>query len=406
MTVWQWDPSLYLGSAAYYANGRMPYSPDVVRAIRSSLELDGTGRLLDVGCGPGSLTLPLAAGFEQTVAIDADPGMVEAGRSAAESRGIGSISWQQMRGEELPGGLGRFRVIAFAQSFHWMDPAVVVPAVAGMLEPGGTVVHVGATTDKGSGQNARTPLGYPQPPWAAIAELVGRHLGAERRAGQGLRPDKSWGRERELFAAGGFGEPRTVTVPDYIARVRTVDEVVAAVYSLSYSAPHLFGERREEFEAQLRDLLHAEAAAGGLFAEQTGSATLTFWPAPQVATDPEAVAGPTRTALDERTAAKPAAAKPAARKSTAKKPSARKAAVKKSPAKKATAKSATAKSATAKQAPAKKTPAKRTVVKKASAAAAAGQSVAENTGPARSAEPAAPPKQRRRTPKSAPVTGS
>lgn len=282
MTEWQWDPSLYLGSAAYYANGRMPYSPGVIEAIRETLGLDGTGRVLDVGCGPGSLTLPLAPWFEQTVAIDADPGMIEAGRAAAQARRVRSIEWHQMRAEELPADLGRFRLVGFAQSFHWTDHRVVVPAVAGMLEEGGYAMHLGATTDKGSGQNARTPLGYPQPPWEEVAELVRSYLGLERRAGQGSRPDKSWGNEREAFAAAGFGEPQTVEVPNYIARVRTVDEVVAAVYSLSYSAPHLFDERRAQFEAQLRELLNAHAAAGGLFAEQTGSATLTFWPAPAV----------------------------------------------------------------------------------------------------------------------------
>ncbi|MFF1614667.1 SAM-dependent methyltransferase, partial [Amycolatopsis sp. NPDC058278] len=33
---------------------------------------------------------------------------------------------------------------------------------------------------------------------------------------------------------------------------RTADEVVAGVFSLSSSAPHLFGERRAAFEADLR----------------------------------------------------------------------------------------------------------------------------------------------------------
>lgn len=63
MTGWTWDPSLYAGSAAYYARGRVPYPPELATLLAAELGLDGSGRLLDVGCGPGSLTLLLAPLF-------------------------------------------------------------------------------------------------------------------------------------------------------------------------------------------------------------------------------------------------------------------------------------------------------------------------------------------------------
>ena len=50
---WEWDESLYAGSAAYYARGRMAYPSQLRDALRDALGLDGTGRLLDVGWGPG-----------------------------------------------------------------------------------------------------------------------------------------------------------------------------------------------------------------------------------------------------------------------------------------------------------------------------------------------------------------
>ncbi|GLY19108.1 hypothetical protein Kisp01_61220 [Kineosporia sp. NBRC 101677] len=308
MTVWQWDPSLYSGSADYYATGRMPYPPSAVQAIVHTLGLDGTGRLLDVGSGPGSLTLPLAAHFAETVAVDADPEMVEVGRAEAEARGVRSISWQAVRAEDLDAGLGRFRLIAFAQSFHWMEQAKVAGIAAGLLGEGGSVVHVAATTDKGTGETPRTPLAFPQPPWEEIRDLVARYLGEERRAGRGVRPSEMFGTEREAFAAAGFGEPQTVEVPHNVARVRTVKEVVAAVYSLSYSAPHLFGERKDEFEAELIELLTARAASGVLFAEQVGSVRLTFWAAPKVSSDEAAPAPSTPKASARKASARKASA--------------------------------------------------------------------------------------------------
>jgi hypothetical protein len=44
---WNWDETLYAGSAAHYAIGRMPYPAAVADVIRDELSLDGRGRLLD-----------------------------------------------------------------------------------------------------------------------------------------------------------------------------------------------------------------------------------------------------------------------------------------------------------------------------------------------------------------------
>jgi hypothetical protein len=40
-----------------------------------------------------------------------------------------------MRAEDLPGALGTFRLISFAQSFHWMDRSRVASAVRGSSMP-------------------------------------------------------------------------------------------------------------------------------------------------------------------------------------------------------------------------------------------------------------------------------
>ena len=64
---WTWDPTLYAGSAQFYAHGRVAYPDSLADALTDELGLDGTGRLLDVGCGPGSLTLLLADRFAAVV---------------------------------------------------------------------------------------------------------------------------------------------------------------------------------------------------------------------------------------------------------------------------------------------------------------------------------------------------
>src|SRR3954452_3797748 len=105
---WQWDETLFAGTAPYYARGRLPYAPRLADAITTSLDLDGRGRLLDVGCGPGTITLLLADCFEVVVGLDPDSDMlVEAARQAA-SLEVGNARWVKRRAEDLPAGLGQF----------------------------------------------------------------------------------------------------------------------------------------------------------------------------------------------------------------------------------------------------------------------------------------------------------
>lgn len=264
--AWKWDPSLYSGSAGYYARGRAAYPPALATAFAAELELDGSGRLLDVGCGPGSLTLLLAGSFEEAVGLDADADMLgEAARLAALA-GIGRCRWVHRRAEELPAGLGRFRLVTFAQSFHWFDRARVAGAVRGMLEPGGACAHVHATTHQGTESSV---------PHDEIAELVRAYLGSVRRAGQGTLPDGTAGGESEIYRGAGLRGPRRFEVPGRVV-TRTADEVVAGVFSLSSAAPHLFGDRRAEFEAELRAVLH-RASPAGTFTERLSEIAVDLW---------------------------------------------------------------------------------------------------------------------------------
>ena len=58
---WEWDDTLFLGSAPYYERGRLPYAPGLADILAEALALDGRARLIDVGCGPGTLALSLGA---------------------------------------------------------------------------------------------------------------------------------------------------------------------------------------------------------------------------------------------------------------------------------------------------------------------------------------------------------
>jgi 2-polyprenyl-3-methyl-5-hydroxy-6-metoxy-1,4-benzoquinol methylase len=178
-----WDDSLYAGSAEFYLKGRLPYPERLADVFRRHLSLDGTGRLLDLGCGPGSLSLLLAPLFDEVLAVDADADMIRVGQATAASRAIRNVTWRHAYAEDLD-DVGRFRVVTLAQSFHWMDRPVVAVKIRGWLRQHGYCVHVGAATHEGTGATGEFP--YPAPPRDRIRELVEAYLGPERRAGQGV----------------------------------------------------------------------------------------------------------------------------------------------------------------------------------------------------------------------------
>ncbi|MCO1596839.1 class I SAM-dependent methyltransferase [Micromonospora sp. RHAY321] len=274
-TAWEWDETLYAGSASHYSVGRMPYPPGLAEAVAEALGLDGTGRLLDVGCGPGSVTLLLAPLFEAAVGVDADQGMIDEAQRRAGEVGVTNVGWRHLRAEALPAGLGTFRVATFAQSFHWMDRLLVARLVRDMLAPGGAWVHVSANTHQGV--IGDDPLPYPRPPWQQIDDLVAGYLGPVRRAGQGWLPAGTPGGQEEIMRQAGFSGPFRITVEQGMVVVeRGVDEIASAVFSLSSSAPHLFADRLPAFEADLRRLL-SEAARDGRFAERRRGIDVAIW---------------------------------------------------------------------------------------------------------------------------------
>ncbi len=69
--------------------------------------------------------------------------------------------------------------------------------------------------------------------------------------------------------------PQRVEVPGSAVE-RTVDEIGAAVYSLSSSAPHLFGDRLDSFDSELRQLLDNVSSAGR-FSEQMREIAADIW---------------------------------------------------------------------------------------------------------------------------------
>lgn len=254
-----YDPTLFEGAAVHYRYGRPPYSPQLEAVLTEELGLDPSGRLLDGGCGPGILTVRLAHLFEEAVGLDPDAAMLAEGRRVAAERGIANIRWVQAVAEDLPDAApGPYRLVTFGQSFHWTDEARVAEALYDMLEPGGALALIVHTVE---GRPTPPGPGPPPIPHAEIAALVEQYLGPARRAGQGVAPVRTH-RFEDVLARTRFGEPRSIFVPGIPDLVRDSESVLSGYFSMSSSAPHLFGDRAGDFAADVRELLASRSPEG------------------------------------------------------------------------------------------------------------------------------------------------
>ena len=99
--------------------------------------LDREADLLDIGCGPGSITRGLAAIVGTAIGIDPSHEAIEEARTSDPDHRVG---WLVASGEALPFSGGSFDVVFGHQVLqHVADPVLVLTEARRVLRPGGIV---------------------------------------------------------------------------------------------------------------------------------------------------------------------------------------------------------------------------------------------------------------------------
>ena len=147
--------------------------------------------LLDVGCGPGTITAGLAALVAPgpVTAVDAAAGSLAEARRTAAGRGLANVAFAVADAHALGGADGVFDVVHAHQVLqHVADPVLALREMRRVCAPGGVV----AARDADYAQMTWYPAVPALDEWLALYRRVARANGGEPDAGRRLR---SWARQ-------------------------------------------------------------------------------------------------------------------------------------------------------------------------------------------------------------------
>ena len=179
--------------------------------LADELGLDGTGHLVDVGSGPGTVGVQLARLFDHVTLLEPDPDMLTEARSYAAAAGLSSVDLVRATAEDLPAlGLNPVRTVTFGQSFHRTNRRVVAQAVYQLLEPGGSLVLISHYPTRPA---PPAPAGTSPIPNEQIRELITTFLNSQLRSGNRLVADYSVEAFKRTLKRTSFGTARTVFAP-------------------------------------------------------------------------------------------------------------------------------------------------------------------------------------------------
>ncbi|MBV2154898.1 class I SAM-dependent methyltransferase [Kitasatospora sp. SUK 42] len=250
---------IFASGASHYARHQPRYPRELYDSLVGEFELNGTQTVLDLGSGPGTLSLPLSRLVARVIAVDPEPGMLEQGQMTAERRNLGNIEWRRGDSSDLRAlGLPPLDLCVMGRSFHWMSREQVLVDLGALVNHRGGVVIV-----------STKPF---ETEWTrAVDEVRDRYRTLPGSPDDGSYPEPEVS-HREILLSSPF--PR-VTAEHWTYRVdHTLDDVVGLQFSHSSFTPARLGARKDAFERDLRTAL-ADLSPDGHFEQTVRTEALT-----------------------------------------------------------------------------------------------------------------------------------
>jgi trans-aconitate methyltransferase len=243
-------------AAAHYLAGRPPYSPRLIRRVVELTGLTPAHRVLDLGCGPGLLTLAFAPFAHEILGADPEPEMLRAARAREAPA---NVRWMHASSDDLGPTFGRFFLTVMGRSFHWMDRAETLRRLDALIEPGGAI----ALFDDDHPQ-------VPDNAWRVRwREVIDRYAGDDPWRGRERRA--TWIRHEAMLLDSAFSELERISIIE--RRQVATETLIDRALSMSSTSRARLGERADAMVAEMHALL-AELAPAGEITEVLSTSAL------------------------------------------------------------------------------------------------------------------------------------
>ena len=223
------------GTADYYSRFRVPYPHVLIDNLIEQVKPPQNGILLDLACGPGRLTFPLARYFNKVIAVDIDPGMIAVGKDEANKQGINNIEWFTGRAEEVEIELNSVDLMTMGDAFHRLDQSLILDLANKWLKPGGHAAIVGMYAIWRGNED-----------WhKLVSEIIGKWTP--------LPPVLNFSEFRDyglMLIDKGFTDISRESFE--VKNQCTIDSIIGYLYSTSRCSKKILGNKASDFEAELR----------------------------------------------------------------------------------------------------------------------------------------------------------
>lgn len=126
--------------AELYHKARPSYPDELFDVLQKDAGIGQGCRVLEIGCGTGQLTLPLAERSCEIVAIDLGETTVQVAQRNLRQYPAVEVHQAAFEDWNLPDS--PFDVVVCATAFHWLDPSIRVVKSADALQPGGVLAVI------------------------------------------------------------------------------------------------------------------------------------------------------------------------------------------------------------------------------------------------------------------------
>ena len=235
-----------------YRQYRLDYPPRLLDRLVALMGLKPGDAVLDLGCGPGNLAIPLAQAGMAVTALDPEPQMLEAAQAMAASAGL-KIAFARRGSGDLTATDGPFRLVVIGRAFHWMDRAATLDMLDRIVTPDGGVALF---------HDAHPPLD--ENAWYNVFGKLSEKYGRARMAHVKERGAGGHRRYEPFLFASAFSRIDGLSV--IIRQPLSEDAVIGRAFSTSVCARDALGARAGDFERELRAALR-ELSPDGRFTE-------------------------------------------------------------------------------------------------------------------------------------------